>query len=95
MSVVTFSYALLEVKMGKYSRLVVPKNYRETTHIHILPEVGSENIFENPFSRSISENLFKQDISENIFIMNIFSGKIFEIIFSKNIFENLFVEDIS
>ena len=37
-SVVTFSYALLEVNMGKYDSLVTPKNYPETTYVHILLE---------------------------------------------------------
>ena len=76
-AVVTFSYALLEGKTGKYSDLVVPKNYKEETmHVHILPGVGSdnifenisnENIFENPSSGNIFDNLFSEDISENIF----------------------------
>ena len=41
LSVVTFSYALLEVKARKYSSLVLPENYQETTYVHILPGVGS------------------------------------------------------
>ena len=74
--VVPFSYALMEVKTGKYNSLFVPENYPETTYVHILLGLGSENIlenisseniFENHFSRNIFENLFSEDISENIF----------------------------
>ena len=104
-AVVTFSYALLEGKTGKYSDLVVPKNYKEETmHVHILPGVGSdnifenisnENIFENPSSGNIFDNLFSEDISEKIqsknIFKNIFGEKIFKIISSMNIFiENIF-----
>ena len=74
--VVPFSYALLEVKTEKCNSLVVPANYLETTYVHILTGVGSENIFrnissenifENHYSRNIFENLFSEDIFENIF----------------------------
>ena len=74
MSVVTFSYALLEVKSRKYSSLVMPKNYPETTYVHILPGVGGENIFENIFKKFFSGNIFKNIFSENIFFENIFSS---------------------
>ena len=45
MSVVTFSYTLLEVKKRKYKGLVLPKNYPEITFVHTLLGVGSKNIF--------------------------------------------------
>ena len=41
MSVVKFSYALLEVRARKYSSLVLHENYPETTYVHILLGVGS------------------------------------------------------
>ena len=103
-AIVTFSYALLEVKKRNYSSLVLPENYPETTYVHILLGLGSKNmfnntssknVFENPFSRNIYKNLFSQDISENILSKNIFKNifgeKIFKIISSMNIFiENIF-----
>ena len=50
--VVTFSYTLLEGKKRKYSSLVVLKNYPETTYVHFLLWVRSDNIFEHISSRS-------------------------------------------
>ena len=85
--VVTLRYALLEVKKRKYSSLVNPENYRETTYVHkhILLGVGIENIF----SGNVFENIFSKSIFESIL-----SGDIFESIFSEDIFENIFSKNI-
>ena len=74
------------MKRGKYSSLVIPENYPETTDVHILPGVGSENI--------LSKNIFFEKIIGKIIFKNISSRSIFEDPFSRNISENLFSEDI-
>ena len=74
------------MKTRKYSSLVIPENYPETTDVHILPGVGRENI--------LSKNIFFEKIIGKIIFENISSRSIFEDPFSRNISENLFSEDI-
>ena len=60
-SKVTFSYTLLEVKVRKYSSLVLPENFPETMYVHI-ENIFSVNFFENTSSKYIFENIFGKNI---------------------------------
>ena len=66
--------------------MVLPKNYQETTDMHILLGVGNKNIF----SGNIYEILFSKDIFKNLFV-----EEKSETIFSKFIMENILLNKVS